>query len=61
MRDFDPLGLQRDREIDHLVDVRNIGAVHDYVDCKRQTEPYHFGRKRNFALERAGIPGDVIR
>ena len=60
MRDLDPGSLQRQREIDHVADAFDVGAVDDEIDGERQAEPHRFGRERIFALERAAIAGDMI-
>ncbi len=60
MRDLDPRGLQPEREIDHLGDAFDIGAMHHEIDGQQQSEPHRFGGKRMLALERAAIAGDMV-
>jgi hypothetical protein len=61
VRELDTLCSERDGESHHFTDACNIGPVHHCVYRKRQTEPHHFGRERNFSLECATIPSNVIR
>ncbi len=60
MRDLDPCGAEREREIDHRSDVRDIGAVHDRVHGEGQLQSHHLGRERALAREGAVIAGDVV-
>ena len=54
------LGLQLERQIDHVGDALDVGAVHHQIDGQRQAEPHRLGGERVLALERAAIAGDMI-
>ncbi len=60
MRDFDAACAERERQIDHVGDVIDIGAVHHGVDGERQLAPHHVGGERTLARECALIAGDMI-
>ena len=49
MRDLDAAGAERQREVDHVGDALDIGAMHDDVDGERQTEPHRLGGERALA------------
>ena len=51
MRDFDAACAERERQIDHVGDVIDIGAVHHGVDGERQFAPHHLGGERALACE----------
>ncbi len=54
------LAFSVERQIDHLGDALDVGAVHHQIDGERQAEPHRFGGERMLALERAAIARDVI-
>ena len=60
MRDLDAARLERQRQIDHLADALDVGAMHHEIDGQRQAEPHRLGGERVLALERAAIAGDVV-
>jgi len=60
MRDLDPARAKREREIDHVADPADVGAVHHGVHGKQQLMPNHLGRQRPLPGKRAVIAGDVV-
>ena len=60
MRDFDPAGAQRQRELHHVGDMIDIGPMDHRIDGERQPEPDHLGRECAFACESAVVPRDVV-
>ena len=60
MRDLDAGGFEPEREIDHVGNAPDVGAVHHEIDGERQTEPHRLGGERCFALKRTAIAGDVV-
>ena len=60
MRNLDPARAKRERDIDHLADPVDVGAMHYGVHGEQQLAPSDFGRKRPLAGKRTVIPGDVI-
>src|SRR5262245_37663210 len=60
MRDLDPAGAKREREIDHAADPVDVGAVHHGVHGERQLVPNDLGRECPLPGKRAVIAGDVV-
>ena len=60
MGDLDTGCAERERELDHVGDALDIGAVHHRIDGERQVEPHHLGGERALLRERAAIAGDMV-
>ena len=52
--------FEPERQIDHVGDALDIGAMHHEIDGERQAEPHRLGGERMLALERAAIAGDMV-
>ena len=48
------------RQIDHRLDARDIGAMHHHVDGERQAELHDLGGERTLARRGAFVAGDVV-
>ena len=58
--DLDAACAERQREIDHLADAVDIGAVHNRIHGERQLMPHDLGCERALLRERAVIAGDMV-
>ena len=60
VRDLDPARAEREREIDHVADPVDVGAVHHRVHGERQLVPNDLGRECALPGKRPVVAGDAV-
>src|SRR5262245_51888033 len=60
VRNLDAGRAERQRQFYHRLDTSDIRAVHDHVDCQRQTETHDLAGDGTFAGGCAFVAGDEI-
>src|SRR5262249_9251705 len=60
VRDLDPAGAKRERELDHAADSVDVGAVHHGVYGEQQFAANDLGRECPLPGKRAAIASDVV-